>query len=353
MSSSPARTLFRKVGFPTSRDLVSSAGGHGCTRTARRVRHIVQVAFLALFSACTQASPSSKAPIEQAVVTPSAAGKKIARPFAGQIVAIGDLHGDLEASLKVLKLAGLVNDAGHWSGGRTVFVQTGDTTDRGPDSKGVIELLMRLSVEAEDAGGRVVALLGNHEIMNLTGDWRYVHPGDVAAFGSPEQRRAALAPDGELGRWLRQRDVVAKVGDTVFVHGGVSPAWAERGIDAINGAARVAIDAEPRARVLGSEGPLWLRDYLQAPPSIACPMLADALASLGAARMVVGHTTQRTGRVATRCEGALLGIDTGISAHYGGNLSAIRIEAGNALAVYRTEVEDLPDPTVAPTSHTP
>jgi hypothetical protein len=261
-------------------------------------------------------------------------------------VAIGDLHGDLDASLKVLQMTGLVDEDGRWSGGRTILVQTGDTTDRGPDSKQVIELLIRLSDEAETSGGDVVALLGNHEVMNMTGDLRYVHPGDVAAFGSPEARRAAFAPTGSPGTWLRARDVAAKVGDTVFVHGGVSPSWALKGLDVINRTARSAIDADPRAAILGAEGPLWLRDYLQAPESIACPMLADALEDLGAVRMVVGHTTQRTGRVAVRCDGALLGIDTGISAHYGGNLAAVQIDGGNAMALYPSGPVDLPDPSL-------
>jgi hypothetical protein len=75
-------------------------------------------------------------------------------------------------------------------------------------------------------------------------------------------------------------------------------------------------------------------------------MLADALEDLGAVRMVVGHTTQRTGRVAVRCDGALLGIDTGISAHYGGNLAAVQIDGGNAMALYPSGPVDLPDPSL-------
>ena len=260
------------------------------------------------------------------------------------IVAVGDLHGDLPAALAVLKMAGVVDDGGHWSAGATVLVQTGDTTDRGPDSKEVIELLQQLSKEARTAGGEVVGLLGNHEAMNIQGDWRYVSPEDLSDFGSMEARQLAFSKDGALGAWLRQRDIVALVGDTVFVHGGVSPTWAARGIDEINRQARVALDTDPRAEVLGSSGPLWLRDYLQAPESVACPALDAALQSLGARRMVVGHTTQRSGRVAVRCGGALLGIDTGISAHYGGHLSAVRILQGDATVLYPSGPVEVPDP---------
>jgi len=273
------------------------------------------------------------------------AAPTLSAPFPGTIVAVGDLHADLDAARKVLRLAGVIDETDAWIGGNTVLVQTGDTTDRGPDSKEVIELIAKLEGDAGAAGGRVVALLGNHEAMNIVGDWRYVHPDDVADFGTPEARRQAFSSNGDLGQWLRKRDVVAKVGDTVFVHGGVSPKWAEKGLDHINDEVRKALDTNPQAPVLGAEGPLWLRDYLQAPESVACPALTDALEALGARRMVVGHTTQRTGTVAHRCGGALLGIDTGISAHYGGNLAAVRIEAGDARAVYPIGPIDLPDPS--------
>lgn len=81
--------------------------------------------------------------------------------------------------------------------------------------------------------------------------------------------------------------------------------------------------------------------------SLACQELEAALIQLDARRMVVGHTTQRTGRVAVRCGGALLGIDTGISRHYGGHRSALELRAGDARAIYPTGTQDLPDPPTA------
>lgn len=295
--------------------------------------------FVLLLAACSGGAPAAP-PTPPAVPAAPSPGTGPAR-----VVAIADLHADLPQAMAVLQLAGLVDAEGHWSGGDTVFVQTGDTTDRGPDSKEVIELIDRLEEEAAAAGGRVVPLLGNHEVMNLQGDWRYVAPGDVADFGSPEARQAAFAPDGALGAWLRQRDIVAKVGRTVFVHGGISAAFAGQGVDAINTAARGAIDADPRAAVLGPEGPLWYRAYLLADEAIACEELGRALDALDADRMVVGHTTQRTGRVAARCGGALLGADTGIAAHYGGHLAAVEIRGGDARALYPSGPVDLPDPS--------
>jgi hypothetical protein len=263
------------------------------------------------------------------------------------VVAIGDLHADLPQALAVLQMAGVVDPAGHWTGGETILVQTGDTTDRGPDSKEVLELLIRLQPEAEAAGGQVIALLGNHEVMNLRGDWRYVSPGDIADFGSPEARQAALLPTAELGAWLRARDVVGQVGDTIFVHGGVSSRFAKMGVASINTTARAAIDVAQPAPILGEEGPLWYRAYLLADETIACAEVKDALATLGARRMVMGHTTQSSGRVASRCGGRLLGIDTGVSSHYGGHVAAIELRGDDARALYPAGPEDLPDPPAA------
>ncbi len=71
-----------------------------------------------------------------------------------RVVAVGDIHGDYEQYLAVLKSAGLVDDGGHWAGGKTHLVQTGDMLDRGPDSRPVLDSLIKLEQEAQSAGAR-------------------------------------------------------------------------------------------------------------------------------------------------------------------------------------------------------
>jgi len=259
-------------------------------------------------------------------------------------VAVGDLHGDTDATLAVLQLAGVVDAQGHWSGGQATLVQTGDMLDRGLSSKGVVALLQRLQAEAPASGGQVVVLLGNHEAMNLQGDWRYVSPEDLNEFGGEQARREALSAQGALGSWLRQRDAATRIGDTVFVHGGLRPAWAAMGTSAVSAQVRAALDGAGSPMVLGPEGPLWYRGYVQEPEVLACKELGEALTALGARRMVVGHTTQRNGRILSRCGGQLLAIDTGISAHYGRNLAALELRSGDAWGLYPAGPEDLPDP---------
>ncbi|MDP2315996.1 MAG: metallophosphoesterase [Pseudomonadota bacterium] len=299
---------------------------------------------LPLLLACSPV-PSAPAPAPGAPASTTAAAESMppvaapgpppeGRPAPARLVAIGDLHGDLEAALAVFRLAGLVDDGGAWSGGAAWLVQTGDITDRGPDSRGVIALLRRLQGEARAAGGEVVPLLGNHEVMNLTGDWRYVSPADLASYGGEAVRKAAFAPTGDDGAWLVAQDAVARVGSTVFVHGGVDERWSRLGVRGLNATIRAALLGQGPKDVLGPDGPLWNRAYVLSDPTTACAELGRALTSLGAARMVVGHTTQEDGRIGERCGGQLWAIDTGISAHYGTHLAALEIRAERVSPLY-------------------
>ena len=87
-----------------------------------------------------------------------------------RVVAVSDVHGAYDAMITTLTKAGVLNEEQSWGGGATHLVITGDILDRGPDSRKVMDLLMRIEGEALDAGGRVHLLLGNHEVMNLVGD---------------------------------------------------------------------------------------------------------------------------------------------------------------------------------------
>ncbi|MFH1756001.1 MAG: metallophosphoesterase [Candidatus Latescibacterota bacterium] len=103
-------------------------------------------------------------------------------PAAGRIVAIGDLHGDLDAARRALKLAGAIDDADRWIGGTLVVVQTGDQLDRGGDEQAILDLFERLTAEAARAGGAVHQLNANHELMNVALDLRYVTPAGFEDF---------------------------------------------------------------------------------------------------------------------------------------------------------------------------
>ncbi|MDX1518381.1 MAG: metallophosphoesterase, partial [Woeseiaceae bacterium] len=104
----------------------------------------------------------------------------------GRVVAVADVHGALEPMVETLRNASVINAANRWIAGDTHLVVVGDLLDRGPDSRAVMDLLMALEREAGTAGGRVHVLIGNHEVMNLVGDLRYVSADEYAAFAGEE-----------------------------------------------------------------------------------------------------------------------------------------------------------------------
>ena len=135
-----------------------------------------------------------------------------ARPAdTGRVVAIADIHGDLDAFVGILQRAGLVDTKMRWSGRNSTLVQTGDILDRGPKARAAMDFLMALQKDAPRQGGRVIVLMGNHEAMNIYGDLRYVTPSDYASFAdnkSENRRKSAYASYAELnkntseGEWM-------------------------------------------------------------------------------------------------------------------------------------------------------
>jgi hypothetical protein len=268
-------------------------------------------------------------------------------PAPERLIAVGDLHGDLAAARRALRLGGAIDAADRWIGGRLVVVQTGDQLDRGDDDRAVLELLDRLRAEAAAAGGAVRVLNGNHEFMNVQGKMKYVTAAGFAAFrGMPgldlrrpgiadkpeaeRPRRAAFAPGGPFARRLALRNVVAVIGDSVFVHGGVLPPAVVYGLDRLNEESREWLRgdlAEPPEILLSRFGPVWSRRYSDQPDAGDCALLARSLRMIGAARMAVGHTVQEQG-INAKCGGTLWAIDVGLSSHFGGPTQVLEIDHG-------------------------
>ncbi|WP_420821743.1 metallophosphoesterase [Pyxidicoccus trucidator] len=297
-----------------------------------------------------------------------------AEPYAFQgverIVAVGDVHGDVGALREVLKLAGLVDAQGHWTGGKAHLVQTGDIPDRGDQTREAYELLMRLEVEARKAGGRVHALLGNHEVMNMKGDLRYVTPGELASFadqspvpdapGAPrgtQGHQAAYAPDGRYGRWLRTHAAVVRINDTLFLHGGISPDLPETTLEGINRwVLQDLTPGQPPGGASARNGPLWFRGYALEDEATWEAGLTKVLGQLGAKRMVMGHTTTQDGRVRMRFGGRVVFIDTGLSTGYGHHLAALELRGDRLTALYpegRVPLLVLKAPAPSPSVQTP
>jgi hypothetical protein len=251
-----------------------------------------------------------------------------------RLVAIGDLHGDLDATRRALRLAGAIDAKDAWIGGKLVVVQTGDEIDRGDDDRAILDLFERLKTEAPKTGGAVIPLLGNHEVMNAMFDFRYVTPGAYATFAdvtastgkikaaisdvepAAKPRAAAFAPGGRYAMLLANRPAIARVGDTIFVHGGVLPKHVGIGLDEINSKTKEwllgGFDPQPPRALTSEDGPLWTRAYSAAPGRDDCATLEEALKALGAKRMVMGHTPQRNG-INPACDGKAWRIDVGMA----------------------------------------
>jgi hypothetical protein len=144
------------------------------------------------------------------------------------------------------------------------------------------------------------------------------------------ERIKAFRPGGPVARRLAERNVIAIVGDTVFVHGGVLPHVAEYGIERLNQESRMWIRREsecPPDVLLAEDGPVWSRHYSDEPDEADCRLLEETLDMLGADRMVVGHTVQDDG-INSACECKVWRIDVGLSAPYGGSPAALEIGNG-------------------------
>jgi predicted house-cleaning NTP pyrophosphatase (Maf/HAM1 superfamily) len=293
---------------------------------------------VALWAACDRGHrdgrskplPPPAAPAQTSAPTPASGCKLAAIPTrvpitAKRVVAIGDVHGDLAATRSALKAAGAIDDKDRWLGGDLVVVQTGDILDRGDDEPEIIELLEKLGAQAKQAGGAVIVLNGNHELMNAARDFRYVTPEAMRDFGDREQ---ALDPGGPWAKRLAAHNLVAIINDTVFSHAGVLPDWVTH-VDEANLSSRCWLDgqaggpSEPPLALTSDNSPVWTRAYGLADQT-DCAQLKDALAKLGAKRMVVGHTVQQTG-ITSACDGALWRIDVGLAKGYGGPIEVLEV----------------------------
>lgn len=363
----------------------------------------------------------------------------LAASAAGQerVVAIGDVHGSYPQFVRILQQTGLIDAHSHWAGGSTTLVQMGDVTNRGTQSRPCLDLLMQLEAQAPEQKGKVIPLLGNHEVMVILGDLRYVLPEDYQAFAgeqsaalrdrayeeyrafltkramrgkvhaAPDEAahgkwmtehplgflefREAFGPRGVYGRWLRQLDTVAQVGDVLFVHGGLSPRLRFRSLRDVNERiqkemarfdsiwqslaeqgiiwrymtleeARRAVQEElaavgPPGQVedvrtieqmrellnIGSwmmvspDGPLWYRGYAQEREEKLARGLEKTMSRLKIRHIVVAHTITDSRRITPRFNNRVFLIDTGMLLDgRGGRASALEIANGQFIAHYST-----------------
>ena len=303
-----------------------------------------------------------------------------------RIVAIGDLHGDYGQFVAMLRTAKLVDANNAWQGGATHLVILGDLIDRGSASRKVMDLLIELGPQAQSAGGRVHALLGNHEAMNIYGDLRYVSSADFESFrtadskrlvdellnqtlralkagGKPPQDEAefrekfnvshplgwveqqlAFLPNGKYGEWLRQQNVMIRINDFLFVHGGISPKYVAATRKEVNERIRGELDdlaRLPQGMAMDGDGPLWYRGLALLPEKQKelAAHIDRVLQTQGARHLVIGHTPAAA--ILPRFGGKVILADIGLSI-YKATPAFLLVEGSRGYSVYGNGRVDVP-----------
>jgi len=303
-----------------------------------------------------------------------------------KIVAVGDLHGNYDGFVKILKSTDLIDEELNWIGGNTHLVQLGDIMDRGDGAKNIFDLLIELEKQAETAGGYIHVLIGNHEEINILGlafgFSGYVTVGQFISF-IPENYKKKMEKDirkefekqktnsasqesglqealhkfwmntmtesipqefyqenfmDEYGKWLLSKNAVIKINNIIFTHGGINKKFSEWKLVDINETLRRELSFLSRGISINRtiayqpDSPLWFRDFAQGEKNGLKEDLEYVLNNLNADTMVIGHTVIDKANFSEEdlrhFDGKVWAIDTGISEAYWGELSALIIKDG-------------------------
>lgn len=270
-------------------------------------------------------------------------------PAAPRVLCIGDVHGDLGRLIDLLKALSIIDGNTRWIAEpkNTVVVQLGDQLDgasRGaaadwetmPDME-VVRFMDRLDTIARLGGGRVLSMIGNHELMNVMGDYTYVSEKSMVASGGQTRRLYMFRNGGPMAYMLSKRNVVSKVGSIVFCHGGLLPEHLDmvgNCYGVINTTMRKYLRAQPLSQyegaifqhlLLGQDAILWTRKYLECVAagnySELDIIVNDACARMQASSIVIGHNT--VPRIMPAVGGSLWFVDAGLSRSYGGDFNEV------------------------------
>lgn len=266
-----------------------------------------------------------------------------------RIVAIGDIHGDVENFVNILRLADLVEDspddtadylqnpprwkfssAGPLSGVlKTTLVQMGDLIDRGEQDLESLNVAFSLQEQTAKAGllDKVVLLLGNHELLNLEGYYHYVNPNNYGGFLTKKLREEAMKPGGVYSKYIVDNfKAVHMDEDAIFVHAGFEIDASMKDIDHINDDIRVALrNSQFRHPLFRSNGPLWTRKMITDSMSSACENIEEILENFNASRIIVGHTPQASGHIEQYCDGSVIAVDVGVSRWMYNKIAALEL----------------------------
>jgi len=255
-----------------------------------------------------------------------------------RLVALGDIHGDHEHLISILRHAKLIDEENNWIGTDSILVQMGDIIDRGSETLKAYNTLLDLREQAKKKGGEVNIILGNHEILALQGNHLYTSLGDFNSFGGVEALEEAFNPDAKIGKFVRQEmNITMIIADSLFVHGGITPEHIPDGIEKLNQVTREILLDTPTVDELyelylnnvshpifankifdTGSGPICSKTFSNGDEREICSQLEETLRLTNTKRMIVGHTVQPYGKIRTKCNNKFIAIDIGISRCIGG-----------------------------------
>lgn len=294
-------------------------------------------------------------------------------PAAPRIVVIGDVHGDIARLTRALVGVGVINTNWEWIAEPrdTIVVQMGDQVDsasRLPKDQAVdwervadvdvVTFMDRLDAIARCSGGRALSLIGNHEMMNLIGDYSYVSPHSLAKTGGPSGRGMQFHPSGPMGQILSKRNVVLKVGPLLFVHGGLLPSHLDAcggNLHRLNDVYRRFARHDPLSpadqwllnnSLLFGDGIAWTREYTTPKGQAIVP---EVLARTESTAVFIGHNTVND--ITCAVDGRLWFTDAMFSRSYGSDafqvLNVVRVGGPvppGAHVAYRVQTVNMKDP---------
>lgn len=243
-----------------------------------------------------------------------------------KVLAIGDIHGHFSAMVQYLKTNAVVDDKLNWIWGDGHVVFLGDVFDRGNEVTESLWFIYELDLKARKHGGRVHMLLGNHEVMVMRNDTRYLNR-KYELFSNYFTRDYAdfYGQHSVLGSWLRSRDAVIKINDILFSHAGISPTMLNRkvSIEKINSVLHEYLsndveapmeDAELANLIFNEDGPLWYRGYVLegfgGRNAITEKNVSAVLKFYKAQRLIIAHT--EVNKMTALFNGKVIAIDVPI-----------------------------------------
>jgi len=273
------------------------------------------------------------------------------RPEPRRVVAVGDLHGDLRAFGAIGRACGLLDERGSWRGSATHLVLMGDLVG-GAHSRLLLNAVMRLEREAARTGGRVHALLGNHDLLPIAGRFGKLTPRERR-----EYRKGDFQGAGRYAQWVLGRPTILKIGRTLYVHAGLDRWALDTDPGEVNAHVRAWIahlqgtgprpPRETRWTFDDDDGPMWTRAFRhrgrRPKDAPSKKVIRAVLDRLGAERIVLGHSPTDDGSIVLDHphygEFVIL-IDTRISDVARGRLGALKIEGDMLSPVYARDRTD-------------